>query len=193
MLSARLTRAAAGSAPFGVGGGAAQQTFNATAGGIDGRVVVLVEGSQTQNDDVAQPLSALAQFPAGTLSRVGSLGRLIESLFVDVAVTGTLPPGQTPESMRSLLIGMSYVQPEIGGVPQSQIPLAAMVDTRKIDRQFKFKARLNPGDAQSLAFRWRSDSLTLLPAAPGPPNEYQVKLFLMPVFSPPLAELRAAA
>lgn len=191
-LSARLTRAAAGPAPFGVGGGAAQQVFNATAGGVDGRVTVIVEGSQTIlfNQIGVPQINALAQFPNNTLSRVGSVGRLIQSLFVDVGVSGTLPAGYDVESFRRLLISSTYIQPEIGGVPQMQIPLAALVDTQKIDRQFKFGAKLSPGDAQSLAFRWTSDRLTV----PLPPSgAYVAQIFLMPVFSPPLAELRAAA
>jgi hypothetical protein len=182
---ANYARASQGRAMFGVGGGGAAQFFDATSGGIDGRVVVIVEGSQTiLCDQLGVPqVSALAQFPAATLSRVGSLGRLIQSLFVDVQVQGTLPAGYNVESFRQFLIGCTYVQPEIGGVPQSQIPLAAMIDTRKIDRQFRFNAKLSPGDAQSLAFRWTSDRLTV----PLPPSgQYEAKIFLMPVFSAPL-------
>ena len=176
-----------GKVPFGVGGGGAPTPLDATAGGIQGRVTALLDASQTQNDDVSQTLSQIAYFPAGTQARAGSVARIIQSLFVDIAVSGDLPEGHTAASLKQFLIGSTYIQPEIGGVPQLQIPLAAAVDTRRIDRSFGLRARLNPGDFQSLYFRWTSDAIALpLAYSLAPDPEYTVQLIILSVFSEPL-------
>lgn len=192
-LSARLTRAAAGPAPFGVGGGAAQQVFDATAGGIKGRVNVLLQGVQNQGDDVAQTINVPVPFQQSDQDRIGSIGRTLDQVFFDIAVSGDLPAGYDANSLRRFLIAATYIEIEVGGVPELQFPLAAAVDTQKIDRSFKLRAILCPGRASSFVYRWRSDANTLPLASGGIDPEYQARLLIMSVFSPPLLSNERAA
>ena len=181
-----------GKVPFGVGGGGAPKPLNATAGGIAGRVTAILEASQVQDAIQKDPVLQVAQFPANTAARTGSVARILQSVFVDVAVSGGLPEGYTAASFKQFLAGSTYIQPEIGGVPQLQIPLAAMLDTRRLDRSFGLRARLNPGDFQSLAFRWSSGSIVMPYADPlASPPEYTVRLIMLTVFSESL--IKAAA
>lgn len=170
--------------PFEIYGGASEQFYDATAGGIKGPVNVLLQATESITDTGLVTIDADVAFSANDQSRVGSVGRLLLQLFVNIAVSGDLPAGYDAESLRQFLIGCTYVQPEIGGVPQSQIPLAAMIDTNFIDRSFGFKALLDPGNFPALNFNWSSDAITP-PAAPTG-DTWTARLQITAVFSPPL-------
>lgn len=181
---AELAAAGNQGGPFEIYGGASEQFYDATAGGIKGPVNVLLQATETITDTGLVTVDADVAFSANDQSRVGSVGRLLLQLFVNIAVSGDLPAGYDAESLRQFLIGCTYVQPEIGGVPQSQIPLAAMIDTNFIDRSFGFKALLDPGNFPALNFNWSSDAITP-PAAPTG-DTWTARLQITAVFSPPL-------
>lgn len=172
------------SRPYGISGGGTDQFFDATAGGIKGRVNVLLQATEAISDAGTATIDADVAFSNNDQSRVGSVGRILEQLFVDIAVSGDLPAGYDADSLRRFLIGSTYIQPEIGGVPQVQIPVAAMIDTNFVDRSFKFFALLDPGNFASMNFNWNSD--TIAPPAAPTGDTWTARLLITAVFSPPL-------
>lgn len=179
----RLLSTGQSDSPFGISGGGTPQFMDATAGGIAGRVLVLLQATESIGTSGTATIDADVAFSSTDQSRVGSVGRVMEELFVNVSVSGTMPTGYDADSLRQYLIGSTYVQPEIGGVPQLQIPLAAMINTNFIDRSFQMRALLDPGNFASFNFNWSSDALT--PPAPGS-GTWVAALQITAIFSEPL-------
>ena len=179
----RLLSSGQNNSPFGISGGGTPQFMDATAGGIAGRVLVLLQATESIGTSGTATIDADVAFSSTDQSRVGSVGRVMEELFVNVSVSGTMPTGYDADSLRQYLIGSTYVQPEIGGVPQLQIPLAAMINTNFIDRSFQMRALLDPGNFASFNFNWSSDALT--PPAPGS-GTWVAALQITAIFSEPL-------
>lgn len=173
--------------PFGLGGGYTQQIFDATSGGIRGNVNCLLQASENiATGQTTTTIDASTAFTANDQSRVGSVGRLLEQLQIDVSVDGTFPSGYDAQSLRQYLLGITYLQPEIGGVPQTQIPVGLMVRTDFLRTLFGFRAILDPGNFSALSFNWNSDSI--VPPAPASAS-WNARLNIVAVFSAP-ASLR---
>jgi hypothetical protein len=172
-----------GGEPFGLGGGATDQIFDATAGGIRGNVVALLQASEViAADQTTSTIDADTAFTSNDQSRVGSVGRLLEQLMVDISVAGTMPSGYDADSLRKYLLGVTYLQPEIGGVPQTQIPVGMMTRTDFLRTAFGFRAILDPGNFPSLSFNWSSDAIIPPPPAA---NTWTASLNIIAIFSAP--------